>query len=198
MKSRCLFAVLLAGSVLWTGGRAAFSTPSAHVWIMSRDFSADRNPAGVWCYGCEKKLGTTFIPFNRCVTRHLWFATSFHAADRAPYVWKNKTGGIMDGVAAGQVGIHTGPAHAASGVRWTAPRNGAIEATGYVGGGPVAIVDAYLQVDGRTAWKLLQFRTRHHFKVRRTVTAGDTVDVLVVGYMNGDTPIDATVRYTAQ
>jgi len=210
--------ILLTVAIL-LGFSAKPSLAATLTYDAANDFSATNNPNGVWRYGWESTLGSTFNLYNRTDNSadlnglNAWIDPAI-AFSRAPAVVHNGTSRPITSVNSvtlqpGQLGSHPGQSNQYSIIRWVAPQTGTYSIDTTFSGldfvGPTT-TDVHVLYNGTSLFNnfINGFgpSSAQSFATSQLIQAGDTVDFAVGFGQNGNffqdtTGISATITGTA-
>jgi hypothetical protein len=194
------FGSIIAAVVL---SAAATQTHANTTYDATTDFSLVSNPNGVWSYGYSHLTAPSyaFTPFNS-VSGTLWEDSSYNTLS-TPSVFLNNTGGIVNGVAPGQISLNPGPVPNGDFaiVRFTAPTAGTYDVNGQFYAGDVGAMNGYIVLAGNLGTPLETFVNTTNSSIftplSLPMTSGETLDFVVGNgggsFYSGDTPLTATI-----
>ncbi|SMC16636.1 Carboxypeptidase regulatory-like domain-containing protein [Andreprevotia lacus DSM 23236] len=170
-------------------------------WNLIRDFSTTDNPNGPWQFGWKDDLTSPFrlyTAFAVTQTGPAWYTGITLPGQRSGYepsIWKNATPNMYYGISPGWTSIHPGPQAQPATVRWVAPEDLHVTATGLFGAGDRAALDYLIEHNGQNLFRVSQSTFNASFNVTLDVKAGDVLDFMVTGgFVWGNTPIDIHIN----
>lgn len=180
-----------------------FAGATAQTWDIASDFSLGAQ-TGAWRYGYTTTLGGTFNQHTATTTVSgidVWYTAGL-SGDLTPSVFRNLSGGNVNGVNAGELGLHSGPNGQFGVARFIAPTSGYLGIGGAFGAGDIGAVDVHILQNGVSIFSHLGTTTAQSFSFTDlVVSSGDTID-FVVGfagdYRFDSTPLAASLRLSAE
>jgi hypothetical protein len=181
-------------------------------WDVTADFSASKNPCGVWTYGYKSTVTSqnlvvysvvNTIDFGAGGLGHSWNdPNNLNGTDRIPSVFRNPpTNTTINGIEPGQVALHGGANGEASLVRFTAPRAGTYSFSFEFFPGDIWETEGKIVRGTEGVYsKITSISPAYSSDFQ--MQAGETIDVMVVAqgngsggwyYAYGSTPITVTV-----
>lgn len=182
----------------------------AATYDLTKDFSNEANPNGVWSYGWSQSRGTTFNLDTQSYTGW-WFGNVKSWVNDAEFSGANNhiLYAVSDvshptvSVPAGTVSVHPGPSGQNTVIRWTAPATRNYRIEGSFTGNDFAYpttTDVAILLAGHEIFtgNINSYRIPLFFSLVQQVNAGETID-FTVGFGNGSyygdsTGLQATIR----
>ena len=168
----------LANSAPKTTGRYVLSDSYA---------TTDTNPSGVFTFGGKStRVGSfTQASFDGLLFSNAKWVTPFNQLE-APYIWKNGTGSVQNGIADSQVSLHPDQSASAT-IRFTAPHDGTYTFSGQFTSGDTGDMQASI-VRGSVVVKDFQStESSPNFDVTLVMKAGESLDFQVEPSLLGST-----------
>lgn len=162
----------------------AWASSALAVWDLQDDFSVTHgNPNLAWSYGIKNPSqldgALSLFPDSGSNTSFMYWNDLNHLTLGTPAVAKNISGGVINGIAPGEVSLHPGPNNEITTVRWTAPTAGNFHFVGLFKAGDGGAVDNYVYQNGTALLTVMSTSADTNFEWNLDLTAGDTMDFMV-------------------
>lgn len=170
----------------------------AQTYDAAVDFSIASNPNGVWTYGFSTTLGGALTLFDQTAggATPVWRHSVVQNLG-TPAIYRNDTGGVINGLPVGGLALHPGAAELAV-LRFTAPSAASYSINTQFLDGDFGQTGATILHNGVTLFSNPATSGNPAFNTTVALLAGDTVDIVVDhagdGFFNDTTGVAAVIQ----